>query len=50
VTVNEVAPLLRVSDMTVLINQRDLPAVRVGRRSRLREEDVSLDSRYAETG
>jgi excisionase family DNA binding protein len=50
VTVNEVARLKRVSNMTVLINQRDLPAVKAGRRFRLREEDVSLDPRYTEAG
>ncbi len=54
VTVNEVAELMRVSKMTVyrLINQGDLPAVRIGRGYRIREEDVHryLDSRYTEAG
>jgi excisionase family DNA binding protein len=54
VTVNEVAQLLRVSKMTVyrLIKQGDLPAVRIGRGFRIREEDVHryLDSRYTEAG
>jgi excisionase family DNA binding protein len=41
-TVAEVADLLRVSNMTVyrLIQQGELPAVRVGRSYRLRAEDV----------
>jgi excisionase family DNA binding protein len=54
ITVNEVSQLLRVSKMTVyrLINQGDLPAVRIGRGYRLREEDVHryLESRYTEAG
>ncbi len=54
VTVNEVADLLRVSRMTVyrLIRQGDLPAVRVGRGFRLREEEVHryLHGRYTEAG
>lgn len=54
VTVQEVAQLMRVSKMTVyrLIKQGDLPAVRIGRGYRLREEDVHsyLDSRYTEAG
>lgn len=53
-TVNEVAQLMRVSKMTVyrLINQGDLPAVRIGRGYRIREEDVHryLESRYTEAG
>jgi excisionase family DNA binding protein len=53
-TVNEVAQLMRVSKMTVyrLINQGDLPAVRIGRGFRIREEDVHryLESRYTEAG
>ena len=53
-TVNEVVDLLRVSRMTVyrLIRQGDLPAIRVGRGYRLREEDVHrlLDGRYREAG
>lgn len=41
-TVGEVAAFLRVSNMTVyrLINAGELPAVRVGRSFRLREEDL----------
>ena len=41
-TVGEVATLLRVSSMTVyrLINAGELPAVRIGRSFRLREEDL----------
>ena len=41
-TVGEVAAILRVSNMTVyrLINAGELPAVRVGRSFRLREEDL----------
>ena len=41
-TVGEVAAFLRVSNMTVyrLINSGELPAVRVGRSFRLREEDL----------
>lgn len=53
-TVNEVAQMMRVSKMTVyrLIKQGDLPAVRIGRGYRLREEDVDryLDSRYTQAG
>lgn len=53
-TVNEVALLLRVSKMTVyrLIKQGDLPAVRIRRGYRIREEDVHryLESRYTEAG
>jgi excisionase family DNA binding protein len=54
VTVTEVAQLMRVSKMTVyrLIKQGDVPAVRIGRGYRMREEDVHryLDSRYTEAG
>jgi excisionase family DNA binding protein len=54
VTVLEVAQLMRVSKMTVyrLIKQGELPAVRIGRGYRLREEDVHsyLDARYTEAG
>ncbi|MGH2740816.1 MAG: helix-turn-helix domain-containing protein [Actinomycetota bacterium] len=54
VTVGEVAQLMRVSKMTVyrLIKQGDLPAVRIGRGYRIREQDVHryLDSRYTEAG
>ncbi len=41
-TVGEVAAVLRVSNMTVyrLINSGHLPALRIGRSFRLREEDV----------
>ena len=53
-TVNEVAQVMRVSKMTVyrLIKQGDLPAVRIGRGYRVREEDVDryLDARYTEAG
>ncbi len=53
-TVNEVADLLRVSRMTVyrLIKTGDMPALRVGRSYRLREEDVHtyLRERYTEAG
>ncbi|HZD64813.1 MAG TPA: helix-turn-helix domain-containing protein [Acidimicrobiales bacterium] len=53
-TVSEVAASLRVSTMTVyrLINAGQLPAVRVGRSYRLREEDVDkyLADRYTEAG
>ncbi|MGQ0670814.1 MAG: helix-turn-helix domain-containing protein [Actinomycetota bacterium] len=54
VTVSEVASLLRVSRMTVyrLIRQGDLPAVRMGRALRLREDEVHryIDGRYTEAG
>ncbi|MGH2712212.1 MAG: helix-turn-helix domain-containing protein [Actinomycetota bacterium] len=53
-TVNEVAMLMRVSNMTVyrLVKQGDLPAVRIGRGYRIREEDVHryLESRYTQAG
>lgn len=53
-TVGEVARLLRVSSMTVyrLINAGELPAVRVGKSYRLREDDVDkyLADRYTEAG
>ncbi|HSL12456.1 MAG TPA: helix-turn-helix domain-containing protein [Actinomycetota bacterium] len=53
-TVNEVADLLRVSRMTVyrMIKDGDMPAVRVGRGYRLREDDVDtyLSDRYTEAG
>lgn len=41
-TVNEVAALMRVSNMTIyrLIKAGDLPATRVGRSYRLRQADV----------
>lgn len=53
-TVGEVADLLRVSNMTVyrLINAGDLPAVRVGKSYRLREDDIDkyLADGYTEAG
>jgi excisionase family DNA binding protein len=53
-TVNEVADLLRVSRMTVyrLIHEGEVPALRVGRSFRLREDDVDsyLTQRYTEAG
>jgi excisionase family DNA binding protein len=54
VTVGEVARQLRVSNMTVyrLISAGDLPAVRVGKSYRLREEDVDayLAASYTQAG
>jgi excisionase family DNA binding protein len=53
-TVAEVARQLRVSNMTVyrLIKAGQMPAVRVGRGYRLREEDVRkyLQERYMDAG
>jgi excisionase family DNA binding protein len=53
-TVAEVARVLRVSNMTVyrLINSGQLPAVRVGKSYRLREEDVNryLSERFTQAG
>ena len=53
-TVNEVADRLRVSRMTVyrLIKTGEMPAFRVGRGYRLREEDIHsyLTERYTEAG
>jgi len=53
-TVAEVATLRRVSTMTVyrLIKAGDIPAVRVGKSYRLREDDVDrfLSSRYTQAG
>ena len=53
-TVAEVARALRVSNMTVyrLISSGQLPAVRVGKSYRLREEDVDhyLAARFTEAG
>jgi excisionase family DNA binding protein len=53
-TVAEVARQLRVSNMTVyrLVKSGQLPAVRVGRGYRLREEDVRryLEQRYMDAG
>ena len=54
VTVAEVAAQLRVSNMTVyrLIQSGELPATRVGRSYRLREEDVDryLAEQYTQAG
>jgi excisionase family DNA binding protein len=54
VTVAEVARQLRVSNMTVyrLVRSGQLPAVRVGRGYRLREDDVRryLNERYMDAG
>ena len=53
-TVREVASTLRVSNMTVyrLINAGELPALRVGKSFRLREDDVNryLADRYTQAG
>ncbi len=53
-TVAEVARALRVSNMTVyrLVNAGQLPAVRVGRSYRIREDAVRsyLQARYMDTG
>lgn len=53
-TVGEVAGILRVSNMTVyrLIKTGDLPAVRVGRSFRVREDDIDqyLSERYTRAG
>lgn len=53
-TVREVAGTLRVSNMTVyrLINSGELPAVRIGKSFRLREDDVDryLAARYTQAG
>ena len=53
-TVAEVAKALRISNMTVyrLISSSQLPAVRVGKSYRLREEDVDryLAQRFTEAG
>jgi len=54
VTVAEVADALRVSNMTVyrLIQAGTLPAVRVGRSYRIREDDLDryLAGQYTEAG
>jgi excisionase family DNA binding protein len=54
VTVAEVADQLRVSNMTVyrLVQAGQLPAVRVGRSYRIREEDVDkyLSAQYTQAG
>ena len=53
-TLAEVATLMRVSTMTVyrLIKAGDLPAVRVGKSYRIREDDVDryLGNRYTQAG
>lgn len=53
-TAAEVASLLRVSTMTVyrLIRAGELPAVRVGKSYRVREDDVDryLAARYTQAG
>ena len=53
-TVAEVADLVRVSNMTVyrLIQQGELPAIRVGRSYRIRSEDVDhfLADQYQSAG
>jgi excisionase family DNA binding protein len=53
-TVNEVADLLRVSSMTIyrLIKDGEMPAVRVGKSYRLREDDIDayLAKQYTEAG
>jgi excisionase family DNA binding protein len=53
-TAAEVASLLRVSTMTVyrLIRSGELPAVRVGKSYRVREDDVDryLAARYTQAG
>jgi excisionase family DNA binding protein len=52
--VAEVAAMLRVSNMTVyrLIQAGDIPAVRVGKSYRLREDDLDtyLTKRYTQAG
>ena len=54
VTVAEVASVLRVSNMTVyrLIQAGTIPAVRVGRSYRIREDDVDryLANQYTKAG
>jgi excisionase family DNA binding protein len=54
VTVAEVADQLRVSNMTVyrLVQAGQLPAVRVGRSYRIREDDVDkyLAAQYTQAG
>jgi excisionase family DNA binding protein len=54
VTVAELADQLRVSNMTVyrLVQSGQLPAVRVGRSYRIREEDVDrfLSDQYTQAG
>jgi excisionase family DNA binding protein len=54
VTVAELAELLRVSNMTVyrLVQAGEIPAIRVGRSYRIREDDVDryLSTRYTRAG
>lgn len=54
VTVAEVANLLRVSNMTVyrLVQSGQLPAIRVGRSYRIRDDDVDkyLAAQYTQAG
>ena len=54
VTVSEVANLLRVSNMTVyrLVQAGQLPAIRVGRSYRIRDDDVDkyLAAQYTQAG
>jgi excisionase family DNA binding protein len=53
-TVTEVAAILRVSNMTVyrLINTGGLPAVRIGKSFRIREDDLNryLTGQYTKAG
>ena len=53
-TVAEVARMLRVSNMTVyrLINSGELPAARIGKSYRLRDEDVDhyISNGYTQAG
>lgn len=53
-TVGEVAAMLRVSNMTVyrLITGGDLPAARIGKSYRIREDDIDryLADRYTQAG
>jgi excisionase family DNA binding protein len=53
-TVTEVADLLRLSKMTVyrLINAGELPAVRIGKSFRVREDDLDafIASQYTQAG
>jgi len=43
-TVNEVAKILRVSNMTVyrLVKSKQIPAIRVGKNYRIKEKDVEI--------
>jgi excisionase family DNA binding protein len=53
-TVNEVADVIRISGMTVyrLIKSGELPAIRVGKSVRVREEDLDayLARQYTQAG